>query len=112
MTNIYSVDDLAKKCRVTARAVRLYMQKGLLKPQKAGKTYVFTEGGVESLQSIIRAKKLGFSLEDIRKRLDPNRKKSTLEKMEAQIQGIISAAEQELKTLQHEMNNRAHKKEK
>lgn len=70
MDELFSVDDLASICAITPRAVRLYMEKGLLNPLRAGRTYVFTLDCVDRLNTILRCKRLGLSLDDIKFRLD------------------------------------------
>ena len=42
MEQLYSVTELAKPLDVTARALRFHEDKGLISPQRAGKTRVYT----------------------------------------------------------------------
>lgn len=66
----YSVTELAEILEVTPRTIRFYEQKGLLAPQRAGKTRVYTHRDKARLQLILRGKRMGFSLADIREYLD------------------------------------------
>tara|TARA_B100001250_G_C19399764_1_gene614222 strand:- start:6 stop:401 length:396 start_codon:yes stop_codon:yes gene_type:complete len=68
--NIYTVPELAKELNLTERAIRFYESKGLLFPKRAGNTRIFNYKDRARLIIIRRAKKLGFSLKDIKKYLD------------------------------------------
>jgi len=66
----YSVTELATILDVTPRTIRFYEQKDLLAPQRAGKTRVYTHRDKARLQIILRGKRLGFSLAEIKEFLD------------------------------------------
>jgi DNA-binding transcriptional MerR regulator len=65
-----SVTELAKELGVTPRAIRFYEAKGLITPQRAGGTRVYTHRDRGRLILILRGKKLGFSLREIKDYLD------------------------------------------
>jgi DNA-binding transcriptional MerR regulator len=67
---IYSVTELAKDLGVTPRAIRFYEAKGLIAPQRAGSTRVYTHRDRARLILILRGKKLGFSLREVKDYLD------------------------------------------
>lgn len=67
---LYTVTELAEVFGITARAIRFYETKGLLSPQRVGSTRVYDYRDRARLQLILRSKKLGFSLADIREYLD------------------------------------------
>ncbi|MGE7155265.1 MerR family transcriptional regulator [Methylorubrum rhodesianum] len=67
---LYTVTQLAKELGVTARTVRFYEDKGLLTPQRAGNTRIFTHRDKVRLILILRGKRLGFSLREIKEYLD------------------------------------------
>lgn len=67
---LLTVTELADELGVTARAIRFYESKGLLEPQRAGTTRVYTRRDRARLQIILRGKRLGFSLSHIKKYLD------------------------------------------
>lgn len=67
---LYTVTQLAKDLGVTARTVRFYEDKGLLTPQRAGNTRVYTHRDRARLILILRGKRLGFSLREIKEYLD------------------------------------------
>jgi DNA-binding transcriptional MerR regulator len=62
----YSTTQLAEECGVTARTIRFYESRGLLQPQRAGATRVYTHSDQARLKIILRGKRLGFSLDEIR----------------------------------------------
>ncbi|MFL3007172.1 MAG: MerR family DNA-binding transcriptional regulator [Candidatus Neomarinimicrobiota bacterium] len=68
--NLYTVPQLSKELDITERAIRFYESKGLVKPSRVGKTRVFNYKDRTRLLIILRAKKLGFSLKDIKTYLD------------------------------------------
>ena len=66
----YSTTQLAEEAGVTARTIRFYESRGLLKPQLAGSTRVYTYRDRARLELILRGKRLGFSLDEIAEYLD------------------------------------------
>ena len=86
MNKIFSVGDLAKAGNTTPRAIRLYVDKGLLQPMLIGRTMGFPEDAVQTLEDILRAKRLGFSLNEIRACQNDNDspvKKEAIKRIEA-----------------------------
>jgi DNA-binding transcriptional MerR regulator len=67
---LYSVSQLARQLGVTARTIRFYEDKGLVTPQRAGTTRVYTHRDRARLVLILRGKRLGFSLREIKEFLD------------------------------------------
>ena len=65
-----TVTELADQLGVTARAIRFYEDKGLISPARAGATRVYTKRETARMQLILRGKRLGFSLRDIKQFLD------------------------------------------
>lgn len=70
MDEIYSITELADELGATPRAIRFYESKGLVSPQRAGNTRVYTKRDVGRMKLILRGKRLGFSLADIKEYLD------------------------------------------
>jgi DNA-binding transcriptional MerR regulator len=68
--NLYSVSQLARQLGVTARTIRFYEDKSLITPQRAGTTRVYTYRDRARLMLILRGKRLGFSLREIKEFLD------------------------------------------
>src|SRR5450631_2771031 len=67
---LYSVTQLARELGVTARTVRFYEDKGLISPRRAGNNRVYTLRDRARMILILRGKKLGFTLREIREYLD------------------------------------------
>ena len=67
---LYTVTQLANDLSVTARTVRFYEDKGLLSPQRVGTTRVYTHRDRAQLILVLRGKRLGFTLREIRDYLD------------------------------------------
>ncbi|MFH1803627.1 MAG: MerR family DNA-binding transcriptional regulator [Pseudomonadota bacterium] len=67
---LYSITELAEEFDITPRAIRFYETKGLLSPQRAGATRVYNYRDRARLVLVLRGKRLGFSLEDIKEYID------------------------------------------
>jgi len=70
MEQIYSVTELAKDLGVTPRTIRFYEDQGLVSPQRAGNTRVYSHRDRARMILILRGKRLGFTLRDIKEFLD------------------------------------------
>ncbi len=66
----HTVTQLARDLGVTARTIRFYEDKGLISPQRAGSTRVYTARDRARMILILRGKRLGFSLREIKEYLD------------------------------------------
>ena len=66
----FTVPELSRELGLTERAIRFYESKGLLAPKRAGNTRIFSYKDRARLIIIMRAKKLGFSLNGIKSYLD------------------------------------------
>ena len=70
MPELFTVTQLAEGLGVTPRAIRFYEAKGLITPRRAGTTRVFDRRDRARLMLVLRGKRLGFSLAEIREFLD------------------------------------------
>lgn len=68
--DLYSVTELARELGVTTRTLRFYEDKGLIEPRRVGTTRVYTGRDRGRLILILRGKRLGFTLREIREWLD------------------------------------------
>ena len=66
----WGIANTALYFKITTRALRFYEDKGLLAPHRLGSRRVFNVQDRERLEKILRAKRIGFSLEDIKEFLD------------------------------------------
>lgn len=101
MDKYFSVDELANIGDTTARAVRLYIEKGLLEPMRIGRILCFPEGAREVLENIKRAKRLGFSLDEIKAFGENNNAAEAIRRIER----LMSDAENEINHLRQQMSH-------
>jgi len=66
----YSISDLAKEFALTTRAIRFYEDEGLLSPRRSGRSRVYGERERVRIKLILRGKRLGLALAEIRELLD------------------------------------------
>lgn len=66
----YSITDLAEQFQVTSRTIRFYEDKGLISPSRDGLTRIYSRSDRARLKLILRGRRLGFSLQDIKKMID------------------------------------------
>jgi len=67
---IYSIGDLAREFDVTHRTIRFYEDRGLLSPKRIGSRRVYSKRDQVRLRLILRGKRLGFSLAEVREMLE------------------------------------------
>jgi DNA-binding transcriptional MerR regulator len=66
----YSITELCSEFGVTARALRFYEDEGLISPQRRGTQRIYSQRDRARLAWILRGKRVGFSLADIREMID------------------------------------------
>lgn len=66
----FSISDLAAEFDVTPRALRFYEDEGLIAPERRGTARLYTQRDHARLAWILRGKRVGFSLTEIRELLD------------------------------------------
>lgn len=69
-TQTYSITDLCEEFGVTARALRFYEDEGLISPERQGMARIYGWRDRARLAWILRGKRVGFSLADIREMID------------------------------------------
>lgn len=65
-----SIGDLAREFDVTLRTIRFYEDEGLLSPRREGSRRIYSKRDQVRLKLILRGKRLGFSLADVREMLE------------------------------------------
>ena len=70
MSETYGIAELAREFEVTTRTIRFYEDKGLLSPGRQGQRRVYASRDQVRLRLIMRGKRLGFSLDEIRELVD------------------------------------------
>jgi DNA-binding transcriptional MerR regulator len=62
----FTISELAKEFGVTLRTLRFYEDKGLISPRRQGLTRLYSQADRERIALILKGKKLGFMLGEIR----------------------------------------------
>jgi DNA-binding transcriptional MerR regulator len=101
-TNTISIGELAKQFDVTARAIRFYEEQGLLHPVREGTHRIYFAKDTVRLKLILRGKRLGFSLAEIKTLFalydtDPN---STV-----QLETMLELTQQKRETLNQQLHD-------
>ena len=66
----FSISDLSDEFGVTARALRFYEDEGLIAPERRGTQRIYSHRDRARLAWILRGKRVGFSLGEIREMID------------------------------------------
>lgn len=93
----YTISDLSKEFEVTPRALRLYEESGLLGPKREGNKRIYVERDRVRLRLLLRGKRLGCTLSEIKDIFDMYESKSgekgqillLLEKMDDRRQKLL-----------------------
>lgn len=82
---VFSIGELSKEFDITPRSIRFYEEQGLLAPARVGQTRVYQKKDRVRLKLILRGKRLGFSLSEVKTLFelydDSNNSKPQLEAM-------------------------------
>ena len=66
----FSISDLSAEFGITARALRFYEDEGLINPERRGTQRIYSHRDRARLAWILRGKRVGFSLGEIREMID------------------------------------------
>lgn len=97
-TDMMTIREMCDAFDVTARTLRFYEQKELLFPTRIGQKRLYGRRDRARLKLILKGKRFGVSLEDIRQLLDTYDREGA----EAQVQKSYELAKARLKALEAE----------
>jgi DNA-binding transcriptional MerR regulator len=104
MDKIYSITELAKELEITPRTIRFYEDQGLITPQRVGNTRIYSHRDRARMILILRGKRLGFSLKDIKEFLDlyvvDTTQVEQLKVLVGKVRGRITQLEEQLETVE------------
>ncbi|MBR0551811.1 MerR family transcriptional regulator [Stakelama marina] len=66
----FTISDLCAEFEVTPRALRFYEDEGLIGPERRGTARIYSHSDRARLAWILRGKRVGFSLAEIREMID------------------------------------------
>ena len=66
MREFYTITELTREFGVSTRTLRFYEDEGLIAPVRRGRTRLFRPGDRHLIKQIMRGKRLGFSIAEIR----------------------------------------------
>ncbi|MGI9352362.1 MAG: MerR family transcriptional regulator [Rhizobiaceae bacterium] len=66
MKDYYSITELTREFDISTRTIRFYEDEGLIDPIRRGRTRLFKPSDRRLLMFILRGKRLGFSIAEIR----------------------------------------------
>lgn len=102
MAETFSIQDLGREFGITARTLRHYEEEGLLYPARNGQTRVYSRADRARLAWILRGKRMGFTLHDIREVLDLY---SLSDGRETQRKVTINKCRERIKDLEDQRND-------
>lgn len=98
--DIFGIRDLAEEFGISTRTIRFYEDKGLLAPRRVNNSRVYARVDRARLALILRAKRLGSSLDEIRHYLDLYGREA--EGRKRQLRYVIERAEETLTRLERQ----------
>lgn len=70
LAGLCGINEVAADLGITHRTLRFYEDKGLIEPARVGNTRIYSRRDVARMQLILRGKRLGFSIREIKEFLD------------------------------------------
>jgi len=98
--SLLSFKDMCARFEVTPRTLRYYEYIELLGPQKDGRSRFYGPREVARMTLILRGRRFGFSLEEIRQWLEIYQQQGT----EAQLEAWLAMADRQLGELQRQID--------
>jgi DNA-binding transcriptional MerR regulator len=92
----WGIGELATEFGITSRTLRVYEEEGLLDPEREGTRRIYNDRNRVRLRLILRGKRLGWSLSEIRESFDLY---DSNQGEQAQLELMLSKLEQRRETL-------------
>lgn len=70
MQRYYTITQLTQEFDITTRTLRFYEAQGLVAPTRRGRQRLYTPGDRTRIKLILRGKRLGFSLNEIKEMIE------------------------------------------
>ncbi len=70
MSQTYTITELSREFAITTRTIRFYEDKHLLSPEREGQTRIYSRADRTRLKLILRGKRLGWPLDEIKRLID------------------------------------------
>lgn len=98
----HSIGELSKDFDITARSIRFYEEQGLLTPERQGQSRIYHVKDKVRLKLILRGKRLGFSLAEIKTLFELY---DTNPNSAAQLETMLALTEQKRAVLKQQLND-------
>ena len=107
----FTIRELSKEFDVTPRTLRFYEQKGMITPTRRGASRVYSVEDRARVELILRGKRVGFALDEIKEMLDlrftvtrdPEILQATIERFEGRI-GVLERQREDVERALEEMH--------
>ena len=112
MADTWTITELANDQGITARAIRFYEDQGLISPLRDGRNRVYANRDRVRLKLILRGKRIGLSLAEIRDIINlydtpegEQRQTELLRKVIRERRAQLMAQQQDIAVMLHELDN-------
>lgn len=66
MDKLYTITELTREFGISTRTLRFYEDEGLVHPERRGRTRLFRPSDRRIIQNILRGRRIGFTIAEIR----------------------------------------------
>ncbi|MCP4595870.1 MerR family DNA-binding transcriptional regulator [Neptuniibacter sp.] len=99
----FSIQELSHEFNLTSRSIRFYEDKGLLSPKRVGLKRIYSRNDRVRLILILRGKRLGFSIAEIKELLELW--DNTAESSEFQLQQVLTKIAEKRRELDQQLRD-------
>lgn len=100
----FNIGELAKEYNITTRSIRFYEDQGLLHPTRQGQTRIYSQKDRVRLKLVLRGKRLGFSLAEIKTIFELYDTEATEEKQMLTMLDLIEEKRLKLEQQRNDLN--------